>query len=463
MYHFLLFLILITPIYSEVPKHIHGILPTTDSTSLSFLYEREVRRGQSELFIRPFYSKYYEKMSETTFQSTLYPLYYKQTTPKWSRWSFLFIFGGDSSNHEDLGSDEDLTLSPLFIWGKGDTERERYFSIFPLYGKINNKFSWSSIQFFLFPLYTNWEYKNFNATSILWPLTMYGETELRKEYRFLPFFSHKSHIGKFQHSSIFWPFISWGRDYLDKKEPSSYSFFWLLYSKKESYYGNQYSLGIMPIIGSISLFSYGYDKRTSEINYTAFFFLFQYGYNNDRDYRKLVLFPFYGRSRFANKEFIFISPFFAKMETDTYHVKSTNYYIFPFFHYNNEFHIKEDREDLYYKFWPFFKWHKDYEGTLHWNFLSLYPIRSETFEKVWDPIYSIFEYSNQANGDKKISILMRLYSHRWNENETNWNIPLLLDYKSAEESTRLRFFYGLLGYEKKEDKKYLQLFWFIKI
>ena len=58
---------------------------------------------------------------------------------------------------------------------------------------------------------------------------------------------------------------------------------------------------------------------------------------------------------------------------------------------------------------------------------------------------------------------MRLYTHRWNENETNWNIPLLLDYKSAEESTRLRFFYGLLGYEKKEEKKYLQLFWFLKI
>jgi hypothetical protein len=456
-------LLLQSNLSSKVPKHLHGLTPSIEHTNIGFFYEKEIKTDQSELLIRPFFSKYYEKKSNATFYTSFYPLFYRQSTSKWSRWSFLFIFGGDTSLHDDLGNDEDVTLSPLFIWGNGDTDREKYFSIFPFYGSIHNKLSWSKIHFFLFPLYTSWEYKNFKATSLLWPLTMYGETDVRKEYRFLPFFSYKAHIGKYEHSSFLWPFFSWGIDNLDKKEPSSYSFFWLLFSKKESYFKNQYSIGVIPVIGSMSLFSYGYDHRTSEINFNAFFFLFQYGYNNDKDYRKLIFFPFYGYSKFANKEFLFVTPLFARMETDTYHLKSKNYYFFPFYLYNSEFYLKEERSDIYYKFWPFLKWHKDHEGTLKWNLFSIYPIRSETFEKVWDPITSLFEYSHQVNGDKKISLLMRLYNHRWNETTNQWNIPFFLDYKSEEEITQFRFFYGLIGYEKKEDKKYLQLLWFLKI
>jgi ribonucleotide reductase alpha subunit len=109
------------------------------------------------------------------------------------------------------------------------------------------------------------------------------------------------------------------------------------------------------------------------------------------------------------------------------------------------------------------KWHKDHEGTLSWNLLSFYPVRSETAEKVWDPIFSLIEYRNQSNGEKKFSMLLRLYNQKWTENEFEWNIPILMDYSSTVESEKFRLFYGLVGYEKKEEKKYLQLFWFLKL
>ena len=460
---FLLYFGILSSIYSKNPKHINGIYPSLEFQTFSFIYEKEKRAGQEELLIRPFYTSYHDRLTNAQFKSSFYPLYYSQKTDKWKKWSFLFIFGEDSVLHEDIGKDEDLTLSPLFIWGKGDTDREKYFSVFPFYGNIRNKLSWSNISFVMFPLYTRWEYKEFQAQSILWPLTVWGSTDIRKEYRIVPLFSHKSHSGKYDHNSIFWPLISWGVDNLDKKEPSSYSFVWLLYSKKESYYGNMYSLGILPVIGSISLFSYGYDKRTTEVDYTALFFLLQYGYSNDKDYRKKVFFPFYGYSRFANKEFEFITPFIYRMETDSYNIKSNNFYFVPFFHYNREYFVKEERTDLYYKFWPLVKWHKDHEGTLSWNLLSFYPVRSETAEKVWDPIFSLIEYRNQSNGEKKFSMFLRLYNQKWSENDFEWNIPLLMDYSSSIETEKFRLFYGLLGYEKKEEKKYLQLFWFLKL
>ena len=445
------------------PKQTYGLFPTQNYFNFSFFYEKEERQGQSELYVRPFYSTYSDKLTNSKFSSSFYPLYYSQSTDKWKKWTFLFLFSGDTWIHEDVGQDEDLSITPLFVWGKGDTDRERYISFFPIYGTLKNKLSWSSINYILFPLYVDWEYKDFRAKSILWPLTIYGSNEIRKEYRFLPFYSQKSHIGKFSHTSILWPFISYGVDNLDKKEPSSYSFFWLLYAKKESYYGNQLSFGFMPIIGSISLFSYGYDNRTTEKDYSALFFLLQYGYSNDKDYRKYIFFPFYGYSRYANKEFTFITPFIYKMETDTYLIKSNSYYLIPFYHYNYQNYIKEERTDSYLKIWPLFLWHRDFEGNLNWNFLSLYPIRSETAEKVWDPIFSIIEYKKLINGEKRFSLMMRLYSQRWSENENHWNVPLFVDYSSKDEITKFRIFYGFLGYEKSENKSIYQFLWFIKI
>lgn len=451
------------PIFSKVPKEIYGIHPTLSYQTFGPFYESETRQGQKEMVLRPFYYSYSETLGAVEYKSFLYPLFYSQKTLKWKKWSFLFIFSGDSSIHEDLGNDEDFSFTPLLTYGIGDTERERYFAVFPIYGNIRNKLSWSKIEFILFPLYTRWEYKDYSAFSILWPLTVYGNNDVRKEIRLLPFYSQKSHVGKYEHTSILWPFLSYGYDNLDKKEPSAYSFVWLLYAKKESYFGNLYSLGIMPVIGSISLFSYGYDKKTSEISYSAFFFLMQYGYSNDKDYRKKIFFPFYGYSRFASKEFEFITPFFYRMETDTYGIKSNSIYIVPFFHYNNEIFVKEEREELYHKFWPVYKWHRDREGTVSWNLLSPYPIRSETAEKVWDPLFSLVEYKNQVNGDKKFSMLFRIFSLRWNQTEVSWDIPLLARYEKKPESTSFKLFYGFLGRERTEDKSLYQFLWFFKL
>lgn len=77
-----------------------------------------------------------------------------------------------------------------------------------------------------------------------------------------------------------------------------------------------------------------------------------------------IYFSFYGYSRFASKEFTFITPLFVHMRSDTYGVKSNSYYLIPFFYYKEMHYIKEERADTYYKVWPIFKWHRDAEGNL---------------------------------------------------------------------------------------------------
>jgi len=460
---FYIFVLVGTSLFAQqFAKKPHGIYPA-EYSQFWFLYEKENRVGQEEIFLRPFYSSYREKASEHRYKTSLFPLYYSQSTNYWSKWSFLFLFGNETMHHEDIGKDSDYAITPLLQWGRGSTSKDEYTAFFPIYGTIKSKLSWSEIHFFLFPLYTEWNHKEFEAKSILWPLLLYGKSDIRQEYRALPFFSHKSHIGKFEHNSLLWPFISWGRDNLDKKEPSSYSFVWLLYGYKKSYYGNMKSFSFMPIIATWSLFSYGYDKRTAEVDYSFLFFLFQYSYSNDKDFRKLIFFPFYGYSHFASKEFTFVTPFYISMNSNTYHERVNFYYLVPFYIYSLKVYPKEERAELYIKIWPFYRYHRDPEGNLEWNTLSLFPIRSSTFERVWDPIWSILEYKKFINGEKRFSLFMRLYTQRWSADSFHIHIPFLAEYSSSPNKTSYKFLYGFLGYERQNEKSKFQFLWFIYI
>lgn len=350
--------IAVTSIEAKLPTYPFGDYPSK-YWQFWWLYETESRPGQNETIIRPFYSSYHENLSDTYFYTSLYPIFYKQKTNYWEKWTFLFIFNKDSTIHPDTGEDTDFNITPLLNWGSGETSRDRYYGIFPFYGQIRSKLSWAEINFVMFPIYSNWQNKEFKAHSILWPMIIWGSSDNRKEYRFIPFFSYKSHPGKFYHSSVLWPFVQWGVDNLDKKEPSSYSFIFPFYNIKKSMHGNMgsYSYFWLPLLGGV--FGYGYDKRTSEVDFNVLFFFIQYGYSNSKDYRKHIFFPFYGYSRFASKEFTFITPFYLHMRSDTYGVRSEYYYSIPLFYYITKHFVKENRTDIYFKFWPLFKYHKD--------------------------------------------------------------------------------------------------------
>ncbi len=101
---------------------------------------------------------------------------------------FPDFFTGTSALHEDVGEDSDV-LTPLLFWGWGDTAREKYFGFFPLAGKLRNKIGYSELSIFLFPIYTKWKYKDYEATSILWPFFLYASSETREEFRIFPLYS----------------------------------------------------------------------------------------------------------------------------------------------------------------------------------------------------------------------------------------------------------------------------------
>lgn len=460
--YFLFFYFLFSgELFSGSPQYPYGHSPSQYS-QFWFLYQSEKREGQKEVIFRPFYSRYTEHISGHKFTTSVYPFYYRQEYPHWYKWTFLFIFDGNNIDHPDTGKDEDMTFGPFLRYGGGDTHKDNYFGFFPFYGKFKSLLSWSEINFLLFPLYVDWSHKDYKARSVLWPFFIYGKNHVRKEYRIFPFYSHKSHVGKYYRYSILWPFFQWGKSFLDKKEPVEYGLYYPFYSYKKSLYENMVEKSFLYII-IFPLYSYGYDKRTSSYDYRVLSFIFQYGYSNDKDYKKFILFPFYGHSRYASKESTFITPFYFQMNSNTYLVKSNYTYLIPFYYRFTRDYIKEERKESYLKLWPFYRYYKDAEGNLSWNTLSLFPVKSIILERIWDPIWSIVEYSSFINGEKRFSLLTRLYTQRWTEEENHIYIPLIVDYSSEKNKLEWKVLYGLIGYSKKENKSSYTLFWLLNI
>lgn len=457
----LFFLIGFQGAYAEIPRQTYGEYKS-DYWQFWFLYEKESRPGQSEVTFRPFFSSYHEKYMDFKYSTFLYPVYVKQKTNYWHYWSFLHFFSGTSISHPDSGKDDDI-ITPLVLLGKGETMRDSYFGLFPFFGKIKSKIGLSEINFFLFNFYVSWHYKDYKARSILWPLTLYASSPTRMEHRILPFYSVKKHFGKYERYSILWPFFQWGHDFMDKKEPVKYLLIFPFYGLKKSAYGNMKSHSFLwlPLIGSF--IGYGYDKRTGEKSFNALFFIYQYGASMAKDYKKHMFFPFIGYYRYASKETFFLTPLYFSMKTNTQHIKSTARYLVPFFWQIKTYYVKEERTDSYYKLWPIFKYHKTPEGEVSWNILSPFPLRGTTAEKIWDPVFSIVEYQKLANGEKRLSFLMRLYTQRWTKDEFHIYIPLILDLSLTPEVTKFKILYGLIGYEKTKKGRKLQLLWFIKI
>ena len=121
-----------------------------------------------------------------------------------------------------------------------------------------------------------------------------------------------------------------GKDSLDKKEPTSYSFFFPFYNLKSSHYGNMKSQAYLwiPILGSV--FGHGYDKRTSEVNYNFLFFYFSMDIRTVKIIGNIFFFHSTAIHDLPAKSLpLFL--LFLNMRTDTYGVKSNSYYLIPFF------------------------------------------------------------------------------------------------------------------------------------
>lgn len=438
-------------LYARLPNKTSTEGPI-DYFEFLFLYDTSKTPEQKEYWIHPFFS-YYENIEKAYFYRTiLYPISYTHGTNYWKIWTFLLVFNGEEKYSQTEKSEGEFILTPLFYWGFGSNEKENFFSLFPLYGTIKDKLSWSEIHFVLFPLYVSWQYKSYKAHSILWPFLMWGgDNHKRKDFRFFPFYSSKVHDGKYEHKTFLWPFFEWGSDDLDKKDPRHFFMLFPFYSQKYSKSATMFSFSILY---PFSLIALGKDEKAKSFDFRLLWFLIQYSKSEDPFIRKYVFFPFYIHYQFGNQELTYFQEtnfyliLLGNLKTESALLISNYKFFIPFWYHHYRYYKQEQTESKNWKLWPIIQYWEE-ESAYGWRVLALWPLPDTMVEKNWGTYYSLFEYSKLENEDKYFSMLLRTFSLRWNPDYNDFNLFLLgFHYKSHPEFFQFTFLGGLIGFSK---------------
>jgi len=318
-----------------------------------------------------------------------------------------------------------------FFWGA--SKKGSYFGIFPLYGKLYDRFNKDEMGFFLWPLYSYSEIKGAKKTNILWPFfAIYSGRE--KGIKFWPVFGFREIEGVSNSGFFLWPVFSkiergLNTDdpfrsfyalpfYMDSESKKSEfkSIMWPIYTKSKTEYKTQTDI-IWPIFKKIE----GEDREG-----LSFFPLYTYE-RNEKDVKYSILWPVYrdsewflGEKRHVNRSYFIL-----------------NRYI-------------EDENTTFFNIWPFFEYRTN-GNDYNFYFPSILPFRHEGIDVILKPLITFYE--RKKTGDRVVNnLLYGLYTKEETENTWKARFAFLLEIKKDLDGIGFELFSGLFGVDKKRIK-----------
>ena len=451
-----------------------------------FFYERTSGTNVDTLVCRPFFME--SDSGDKMFQASLMPLFfwrYKDERNDRVR-GFFGFYESDDYSHSEKKDDYDSGFFPLYLYGSGADEKDRYLFVYPFGGNIRGKFGYDRISpwlfpgvalFFLYPpsgiftwqtlffsvaalipVYTEFESRDYSGTGIFWPLIKWGKGDSRGDFRILPFYAHNYKYGWYDTYSYLLLF-NYREIYL--RDDTRYTFFFF------PFYGEKWSDS-----GDISahtilwpFFSWGYDKKSNDRSYNLPWPLVQVRDCDNPKVRSRIFFPFYGRYRYGSNETFFVTPLYFRLKKETGTYNSAYHITCIIFWYLKRDYLKEDEyyghSWRYLKLWPLVQAEWNDRDMFSVNILSLLPFRDTMgYEKLYQPFWTLFEYRRKPDGEKHLGLLLRTYYQVWSDDFFKMKIPLIVTYESRGETVRdFSVILNSFGYERDSGGTYLKLFW----
>ncbi len=460
-----------------------------DFTWYWFLYEKESSPFYNSIVYRPFFLK--NRSRKGIYRGSLMPIiYWGYETERKKEWKGLIgLLGSLDYTHNSGVKDYDFGFFPFVFYGDSVDPRDRYLLIWPFGGTLKGKFAHEEISpwvfpgFLLFifyppssifslktaaymilsllPLYVTFKDRDYRAWSFAWPLILRGKSKTMDELRVLPFYSRKIKKGYYENYS-YGMIINYRKVFY--KEDVHKTFFLL------PFYGKKWSrsrrMGASALLWP--LFSWGYDRRSGELEVNLPWPLVQIKDSENPKITKRIFFPFYGLYKYLENETFFVTPLYFTLKkkaatyTSEYYI---NFLIVWYFKrdytYDHKYYGKSWR---YFKVWPLFQYEKNDRGDTSFNFLSLLPFRDPFgYEKMYQPFWSIIEYKKFSDGEKRLGLLLRTYYQRWDDKSFTakmaFIIPIITYSDYNDKVTELSFLFSMFAYTNSSTGSYLRFFW----
>jgi hypothetical protein len=365
-------------------------------------------------------------------QLTLRPLLFSYDTKDGGICHFLYPLGKSTKDKSFLvpfymskGMDDQRDTSILlFFFGK--SKEKSYGGLFPLYGKMYDRFGKDKLGFFAWPLYSHTEADGAGRTNILWPFfSVYSGTE--QGFKAWPLYGTRKKEGVRETTFFLWPIFTREKKDLDTDDPVSSFYAFPIYIRSTS--------------------------RT-KASYHILYPLFSYQRSEDRT-RYGFLFSLASRTKGAEGKGFSLLPIASRYESGK--DRTTNF-LWPLFK-DSEWYVKdekyvekrmmllsrylEDDRGTYLGVWPLFE-HEKKGDRSSFVFPAILPIRYEEYHRIVRPLITLYE--RKQDGQKQVvNVLYGFYTKEEEGEMWRRRLAFLFEAKNDRKGFGFEFLSGLFA------------------
>ena len=374
-----------------------------------------------------------------------------------------FSFAGGGTQSET--NVNRFTLFPLYFQQRSKIPEKNYTALFPLYGRIRERFFRDDIKFALFPIYGQTRKRDVITDNYLYPFFHLRHGDRLKGWQFWPLFS-------MEHKEVGSKTNGWGEVEITSGHEKRFVL-WPLFLEQRTGLGTDnpaHQQGLLPFYTFL---------RSPQRDSTSY--LWPLGVTHTVDRQKKfdewgAPWPFVVFTRGEGKTVDRVWPFFSQAHNAS---QTSAWYLWPIYKYNRLHSDPLDRERtriLFFLYsdvsvkhaetgqrlrqidlWPLFTSRRDLEGRNRLQILApLEPIlpNNAGVERNLSPLWSIWRSEkNSRSGASSQSLLWNLYRHdRGPEGRKCSLLFGLFQYQSKQDGSRWRVFYVPFGGSRYSDK-----------
>jgi len=424
-----------------------------------FFEKQTATNGTTFLAVRPFYSRTMDPVKERNLTEFLWPLGMVKEFQGEKYWRFIVSITHDFDMN-DPDSRFRFWVLPVLFAGS-DVNRENYFAVFPVGGKVNEFLGRDRIIFALFPLYLYSEVDGIKTTDILFPFISRTKGKDVSRFRILPFYMQSESGDRFASRSIMWPIWTSVKYNQPDSKGGGFVLFPLFGHVKLT---NQETWMFLPPFFRFSESNHGRSGNFPWpfIQYSAadperLYIWPIWGYEDDHGIKssfflwpigrtEYLVRPDYEQRRFSITPVVFYESRVKKEKTD-----------------DNV--VKEDVIARYFRLWPLASYRREGD-SFRFRTLELWPARqTPAIERNWAALYTLYSHTRTAENSED-ELLWGLF-RRGNrgKDERSWSVfPLFSWNKTPGEGggREWNFLKGLVGYKRDGLLKTYRLLYLLK-
>lgn len=348
-----------------------------------------------------------------------------------AKWSYFFLFPYYSAQSK---------------------QGERFWGIFPFYGRLEDWLGKEEIRFSPWPIYFTYTQEGSITRHLLFPLFSWTEGLRENGVKIWPFYGKREREGEFSRSFVLWPFYLSTQEELSSETPDELFALLPFYLKREAR-----------------------GTRTTGILYP----FFTHTENEKEGFRAWDLpWPFVQKAEGKGVEKFWILPLWGKSHRED---RDSRFILWPLYTYDRtggeqeverEVHRfllinrsekvvwkREGKEGRYLHFWPLFTYKRDKEQRVRLSILSLLPFEEEGFERHYAPLFRLYSYAHDGAGHLDSQLLWGLYRRERGPQEERINLSFLASWRrnAGQERIELTILKGLLGYRSQAGQRSLRI------